>query len=389
MTPAARVAAAADVLDTILAGAAAEQSLTSWARRSRFAGSKDRAAIRDHVFDALRCKLSFAALGGAMSGRGLMLGQIRAEGGDPALVFSGEGYGAAALTPEEQTAGYAPETDAERLNLPDWLLPQFRASLGDQAEAAAKSLTERAPVMVRVNMRVGSVEDAVSSLADDGITAIPHKLAGTALVATDGSRRIRLSSAFESGLVELQDGASQAVVEALPLSEGQVVLDYCAGGGGKTLAIAAQADVLLYAHDKNVVRMRDLPMRALRANAQVRMLQTNELQRHGPYDLVLCDVPCSGSGAWRRSPDAKWDFTEEKLRDLNVVQDEVLADSAELTAPSGILAYATCSVLDIENRDRISSFLRHNSGWKCIYEHSFTLADGGDGFYTAHLTRVK
>lgn len=388
MMPAARVAAAAEILDTILEGSAAEQALTGWARRRRFAGSKDRAAIRDHVFDALRCKLSFAALGGAMTGRGLMLGQIRAAGGDPALVFSGEGYGAAVLSDEEIAAGAPPQSEAERLNLPDWLVPLFRASLGGQADAAAKLLTERAPVMLRVNLGEGHVEAAIASLADDGITAVSHGLAKTALVVTDGARRVRLSTAFESGLVELQDGASQAVVEALPLKDGQIVLDYCAGGGGKTLAIAAQAEVSLFAHDANPARMQDLPLRAARAKAHVRILQTDELERHGPYDLVLCDVPCSGSGAWRRSPDAKWGLSEEKLHELNDIQDDVLATSAQLVGPAGTLAYTTCSVLDVENKDRIAIFLQRNPEWSCTFERTFALADGGDGFYTAHLTRV-
>ncbi len=388
MTPAARVAAAADILDTILDGSAAEQALTGWARRSRFAGSKDRAAIRDHVFDALRCKLSFAALGGAMTGRGLMLGQIRTAGDDPAALFSGEGYGAAVLTDAELAAGSPPHSDAERLNLPDWLVPQFRASLGAQADAAAKLLTERAPVMVRVNMHEGDVEQAMTSLADDGITAVPHGLAKTALIVTDGARRVRLSTAFETGLVELQDGASQAVVEALPLRNGQIVLDYCAGGGGKTLAIAAQAEVSLFAYDANPARMQDLPLRAARAKAHVRILQADELERHGPYDLVLCDVPCSGSGAWRRSPDAKWGLTAENLHELNEIQDEVLASAARLVGPAGTLAYATCSVLDVENKDRIATFLQRHAEWSCTFERSFSLADGGDGFYTAHLTRV-
>ena len=213
-------------------------------------------------------------------------------------------------------------------------------------------------------------------------------MAKTALIVTDGARRVRLSTAFETGLVELQDGASQAVVEALPLRNGQIVLDYCAGGGGKTLAIAAQAEVSLFAYDANPARMQDLPLRAARAKAHVRILQADELERHGPYDLVLCDVPCSGSGAWRRSPDAKWGLTAENLYELNEIQDEVLTSAARLVGPAGTLAYATCSVLDVENKDRISTFLQRHTEWSCSFEQSYSLADGGDGFYTAHLTRV-
>ena len=119
MTPSARVAAAVTILDEILNGVPAEQALTSWARRSRFAGSKDRAAIRDHVFDAIRRKLSFAALGGGMIGRGLMIGQVRASGADPDTVFTGDGYGAPALDDAERAGGHEPQSDSERWNLPD------------------------------------------------------------------------------------------------------------------------------------------------------------------------------------------------------------------------------------------------------------------------------
>jgi 16S rRNA (cytosine967-C5)-methyltransferase len=387
MTPSARVAAAIVVLDEVLNGAAAEQALTSWARRSRFAGSKDRAAIRDHVFDAIRCKLSFAALGGEMSGRGLMIGQVRAAGDDPDAVFTGDGYGAPALDEAERAAGHAPQTEAERWNLPDWLVQSFRESLGDAAEDTALHLSERAPVMLRVNLAMGSVADAIDRLAEDGISAELHGLADTALVVRDGTRKIRTSAAYAGGFVELQDAASQAVVAALPVQDGQRVLDYCAGGGGKTLAIAGRAQAQLFAYDIDPGRMKDLPLRAVRAGVNVRILTADELAQTGPYDLVLCDAPCSGSGAWRRSPDGKWTLTPEKLNELNDVQDDVLEKAATLVAANGTLAYATCSVLRSENQDRVKAFLSRNPEWVCAFEQAFLPSQGGDGFYTAHLTR--
>lgn len=388
MTPSARIAAAIDILDTVLTGVPAEQALTKWARRSRFAGSKDRAAIRDHVFDALRCKLSFAALGGAMTGRGLMIGYVRSNAGDPDALFTGDGYGAPALSNTEKSAGRDPETDAERMNLPDWLVPVFRDALKDSAEQTARALCQRGPVMLRVNLQAGGIAEAIAALAEDGVVAAAHPIADTALMVSEGARRVRLSAAFADGLVELQDGASQAVVAALPLRDGLKTLDYCAGGGGKILAMSGRAKVNAFAFDQNAARMQDLPLRATRANVQVRILQQDELAIMGPYDLVLCDVPCSGSGAWRRSPDGKWALTQEKLHELNALQDDILDESARLVAPNGTLAYATCSVLLAENNARVQAFLTRHPDWACTDEHVFSVSDGGDGFYTAHLTRV-
>ena len=151
MTPAARVQAAIDILDDILAGTPAEKALTGWARRSRFAGSKDRAAIRDHVFDALRRKRSYAAWGGAETGRGLMLGAVRAKGDDPAELFTGQGHAPLPVQPQE--TGRPPRSDAERLDIPDWLWPILVRSLGEESEAAAMALQRRAPVHLRVNLR--------------------------------------------------------------------------------------------------------------------------------------------------------------------------------------------------------------------------------------------
>ena len=388
MTPAARIAAAIDILDRVLAGAPTEQALTQWARRSRFAGSGDRAAIRDHVFDALRCKLSFAALGGAMTGRGLMIGSVRARNENPDTVFTGDGYGAPPLSADEKSAGRDPETDSERLNLPDWLVPVFRDSLQEAAEQTAKALCQRAPMMLRSNLRAAQVRDAIAALAQDGITAVAHPVADTALTVTGGARRVRSSAAFTEGMVELQDGASQAVVAALPLRDGLKTLDFCAGGGGKTLAMAGRARINAFAYDANTARMQDLPLRAARADIQVRILQKDELATNGTYDIVLCDVPCSGSGAWRRSPDGKWALTPEKLNDLNAIQDEILDEATRLVTPDGTLAYATCSVLACENGDRVQAFLKRHPNWACCNEIVLALSDGGDGFYTAHLTRV-
>lgn len=383
MTPAARLSAAIEVLDRILAGAPAEQALTNWGRASRFAGSGDRHAVRDLVYDALRCRRSYAALGGADSGRGLMLGALRAAGTDPATLFTGIGHAPSPVTSDEE--GHAP-TGAEALDLPDWLLPQMTESLGEDLSGIAQALRRRAPVFLRVNLRRATVAQAIAALQAEGIIAQPHALADTALEVTEGARKIQTSQAYLSGLVELQDAASQAVVNALPLRDGMRVLDHCAGGGGKTLAMAARASLSLYAHDAFPARMRDLTTRASRAGVKVALTDTPEAL--APFDLILADAPCSGSGSWRRDPQGKWALTPERLAEIGALQDGILDRLAPMVAPGGVLAYATCSLLRAENEERIAAFVTRSPGWGVKSAQRFTPLTGGDGFFLALLTQA-
>ncbi|HEY6919229.1 MAG TPA: RsmB/NOP family class I SAM-dependent RNA methyltransferase, partial [Tabrizicola sp.] len=205
MTPAARYAAAIGVLDRVLGGEPAEKALTNWGRASRYAGSGDRAAVRDLVFEALRRRSSAAALGGGLTGRGLVLGLARATG--QAALFTGEGHAPATVGPGDD--GHAPDA-AERLDLPVWLVPELRATLGADLEPVAEALRSRAPVFLRVNLGKTDVEGAVKALAAEGIGARPHPLATTALEVVENARKVQASNAYLSGLVELQDAASQA-----------------------------------------------------------------------------------------------------------------------------------------------------------------------------------
>lgn len=387
MTPAARVAAAIDVLDQVLDDQPAEQSLTRWARGARYAGSKDRAAVRDHVYQALRCLRSFACLGGAKTGRGLMIGALRAENIDPDTVFTGEGHAPQSLSAEERAAGTAPVDAGDRFDLPDWLVTAFAKSLGEEAEAAALALRSRAPITLRVNEHLKTRAQAIEFLSEEGITAHPVDGVPTALTVLDGARRINGSTAYRDGLVELQDGSSQAAMLALDLPANARVLDYCAGGGGKTLALAARQEGTWFAHDADPKRMKDLPARAARAGCRITCLSTPETVTHGPYDLVLCDVPCSGSGTWRRAPDAKWRLTPERLEELTNIQIGILADAARLVRPGGGLAYATCSVLTCENETVIRKFLDISEGWKLDFDKKWPISDVGDGFYLARLRK--
>ena len=380
MTPGARIAAAIAVLDEVLSGAPAEKVLTTWARRNRYAGSGDRAAIRDHVYDALRCRRSFAWLGGAETGRGLMLGAQRASGTDPSTLFTGEGYAPAPVGTEETGQDLSDAPDAVRLDMPDWLMGPLSDSLGERTEPALAVLRTRAPVFLRVNIARADREDVCAMLAADGIETVPQPLADTALEVTTNPRRVAQSRAYLDGLVELQDASSQAACAAVPLEPGARVLDYCAGGGGKSLALAARG-ARVTAHDSDPRRMRDLPVRAERAGAAI--VTETTIADADRFDVVLCDVPCTGSGTWRRTPEAKWLLTPERLDDLCRTQAEILATAARHVKPGGTLVYMTCSLLTAENSARIEEFLAASKGWTLTLSRRFSPEDGGDGFFVA------
>lgn len=380
MTPGARAAAAIAVLEAVLAGRPAEVALTNWGRANRYAGSGDRAAVRDIVFDVLRCRRSCAALGGGQTARALVLGWARRMGQE--ALFDGQGH--APAPPMAAEAGRSP-AGAEALDCPDWLEAPLRDALGARFEAVMAAMQRRAPVFLRVNLAKSTRAAAVAALAEKGIVALPHGLATSALEVVEGARKVQASRAYAEGVVELQDAASQAVVELLPLADGMTVLDICAGGGGKTLAMAARARLRLFAHDAEARRMTDLPARAARAGVWVTL--TEKPESTGPYDLVLTDVPCSGSGSWRRDPEGKWALTSGRLAELVAVQAEILDRAARMVRGGGALAYATCSMIAAENAAQVAAFLARHPEWRLEAERHFTPLEGGDGFYAAVLRR--
>lgn len=396
MTPGARIEAAAGILDSILDGIPAEKSLTNWARKSRFAGSKDRAAVRDHVFDALRCRRTFAAWGGALTGRGLMIGLLRAQesaqegvpgtqGATVADIFSGQGYGPAVLTEEEEAAGGNPQDDL--FDIPDWMTGRFHAALGDEFASVMETFGHRAPLHLRVNLAKTTRQDAQQALLLEGIDAHPIDIAETALEVTEGARKVARSDVFLSGQIEIQDGASQAAVAGLPLTGGMRVVDYCAGGGGKLLAMAARINGQFSAFDIDPARMRDIPERTKRAGVSATIVSPENISQSEPYDLVFCDAPCSGSGTWRRTPDAKWRLSEDNLAALTDLQLSVLNEAAPLVAEGGVLAYATCSLFADENQAVVDRFVAQNDGWQVDFSRQWTPAEGADGFFIAHLMK--
>ena len=188
-------------------------------------------------------------------------------------------------------------------------------------------------------------------------------------------------------MVELQDAGSQAIVDKIDLQNDLRVLDYCAGGGGKALALAGRGLKKIFAHDKNADRMRDLPERAKRAGVDVEILQAEALKDAAPFDLIVADVPCSGSGTWRRAPDEKWRLNAEKLDELCAIQAGILDKITDLAGRNGAIAYITCSLLERENDAQIDAFLNRHPGWALKAKTILTPLDGADGFFLALLKR--
>lgn len=386
MTPDARVSAAIEILDAVLDGARAETALTRWGRANRFAGSKDRAAIRDHVFDALRQRDS--ALGrarGARTGRSLMRGVLHAQGVDLDTIFTDARFAPVPLGADERIFETV-STDWVNCDIPEWLWPQWCDSLGDQAVEIAQVLQQRAPVFLRVNLLKATVDQACAALTDAGYDVSPHSDVPTALCVSGRTAGLQMSEAYMDGLIELQDAHSQASVTLLDPELSGPILDYCAGGGGKSLALAAWLGGPVHAHDVNPRRMVDLPTRANRANAQISTRAKDQFAHE--YGVVFCDAPCSGSGSWRRDPEGKWALTQDQLDTLISTQREILSDAAKLVAPDGRLVYATCSVLACENQDQIDWFTAQNPTWRVEVQNQWLPSAHGDGFFASVLTQL-
>ncbi len=392
MTPGARIAAAIGLIDAFLAGSdPMDRMLTRWGRENRYAGSGDRRAIADLVYDGLRRLRSASWAGGERepSGRAAMIGLLRQAGRDPATLFDGKGHSPEPLTAEEADARLPDPPAPVALDYPDWMDDLLRTSLGADMAPVMAAMQERAPVWLRVNTLKASPADAIDVLSEDGVSAEPagDERAPAALLVSEGARRVAASRAFAEGLVEVQDLSSQVVATMAGASPGEVVLDFCAGGGGKTLALGAemQGQGRLLVHDADERRLADLWRRAERAGLNPE--RGDPVSLAGACDLVFADAPCSGSGAWRRNPDARWRLTAERLAKLTALQDEVLDQAAACVRPGGRLVYATCSMLNCENAERIAAFLARQPDFTAGAETVLRPPEPGDGFYFRCLAR--
>lgn len=401
MTPAARIQAAIEIVDRWRPGPEAlDHLLAAWGRAHRYAGSGDRRAIADLVYGAVRRLRSAAWSAGApddLAGRTVLIGSLLLDGHDRdslAALFSGQRYAPAPLSEAEAARLGRPLEAAPRpvrLDFPDWLAPELEAV----PDAALAAMRERAPVFLRLNLLRSDRDAACAALAEDGIEVAPGPLSPTCLRVVSGARHVVRSRAFAEGLVEVQDAASQAAADFAAARPGETVLDYCAGAGGKTLALAARmaGDGRLHAHDIAPARLDRLPERARRAGAEVTLLAPGETAGlDAACDLVLVDAPCSGSGTWRRQPEAKWRLTPELLASRTASQDAILADAAAAVRPGGRLVYVTCSLLAVENDERVARFLDNHPGF-AAGRAPLRLTPreggdgGGDGFFASELVR--
>jgi 16S rRNA (cytosine967-C5)-methyltransferase len=384
MKPGARLAAAVTILTEITARhRPAALALADWGKSSRFAGSGDRSAVGNLVYDVLRRRGSIAARMGAGTPRALVLGAAgRALGLDVAEIAAaadGSRHALAPLTDAERAAldRTEPMRDGELLaDVPAWIVPQLRQALGDRLPAEAAALAERAPVDIRANTLKTTRAKLLAELDPLGPTPTSYSPVGIRFAAPEGTGRtpnVEAEPAHGKGLFEVQDQGSQIAALLADARPGHDVLDLCAGAGGKTLALAAamKGEGRIIAHDSDKTRLRPIFERLTRSGASnvevVGASNTDALANMtARFDRVVIDAPCTGSGTWRRRPDAKWRLKPRNIEQRQVEQREVLALAAPLVKPGGRLVYITCSLLPAENTEQITVFLAANPGFTVV-----------------------
>lgn len=393
MTPAARVQSAIEVLDAVIAaarreGASAERVAAEWLKARRFIGSKDRRAIRDLAWGAIRLCGEVP-----VSGRAAMLAVAKR---DPAVaaLFDGSRYGPAAILDAEPVAaaGFAPA----------WLEERLVASGISREHGAA--LLERAPLDLRAN-RLKTTRDRLAAI----LPVVAERTQAPDALRLPGGTPVETWPEFGDGLFEVQDTGSQLTCSALEVRPGESVVDLCAGAGGKTLALAAAmaGEGHLLACDIDRPRLSRLAPRAVRAGARVetRLLDPGRevealADRVGKADAVMVDAPCSGTGTWRRGPEARWRLTPQGLARYVRMQADVLRIGAGLVRPGGRLTYVVCSLLDAEGPDIVAAFLDRSPQWRAAEQQvgagtprgaGLRLTpwdDSTDGFFFATLHRL-
>jgi len=394
MTPGARIQAAIELLDRIEAPKKGEEALpadavlNAYFRSRRYIGAKDRRAIADAVFQTLRQRGTIdwhltSEIGLPATNRFRAFWAFAVHGGiataDLVAACNGGKYQPKALSEDEarrvrmiDVQAESPAALADQTSFPAWLAPEIAAQFEAAGWAEMMAFTQAASTDLRVNTLKATRDEAAAALADADVTAAPtpHSPVGLRL---EGRANIAGLAAYRDGLVEVQDESSQLAALLVGAKPGMRVLDLCAGAGGKSLALAAamgnRGSIL--ACDTDAKRLARLAPRLARSGA--RIVETRTLggkskakDTLGKFDRVLVDAPCSGSGTWRRHPDAKWRLTPAKLAEYFVAQAALLRQAAEHVRPNGRLVYAVCSILPAEGAAQVEAFLSVNRGWRAI-----------------------
>ncbi|MER9959941.1 RsmB/NOP family class I SAM-dependent RNA methyltransferase [Mesorhizobium sp. M0045] len=423
-----RLAAAIEVLDDIgRRHRPVADALKDWGLSHRFAGGGDRAAIGNIVYDALRRKRSAGWLLGKDTPRAIGFGALLLEWGQTAQslneVLEGDRFAPPLLTADELTTlggrRLADAPPAVRADIPDWCMPLFERAFGTAWVEEGAALATRPPLDLRVNTLKADRGKVLAELAETG--AKPARIAphGIRIPPIEGDGRhpnVQAEPAFQKGWFEVQDEGSQIAAELAGAEPGMQVLDFCAGAGGKTLALSAAMDNRgqIFAHDAEKARLAPIFDRIRRSenrNVQIvtRPAELAPLGRH--MDIVLIDAPCTGSGTWRRRPDAKWRLTQRQLDARKGEQETILDAASDFVKPGGLLVYITCSVFDEENGDQVSAFRDRHPGFvpvdhRQLWDSRFAgreaamrigaaggislspLLSGTDGFYFCALRRA-
>ncbi|HLY78511.1 MAG TPA: RsmB/NOP family class I SAM-dependent RNA methyltransferase [Caulobacteraceae bacterium] len=378
-----RIAAAIGVLADIDARhRPAHLALKAWGGEARYAGAKDRAFVSGLVLDVLRRRRSLGWMMGEDGDRARTLGAVRFVWDWPLErieAAAAEPHGPGELTPGERERLARPTSlddapPAVRGDYPDWLDAPLERVFGAGRALEGQAMVARAPVDLRINALKSDAEHVLKALDPfhpEPLAFPPGAIRVAAPAASERAAPVEAAPAFERGWFEVQDAGSQIAAAVAGEIRGKQVLDFCAGGGGKTLALAAAMGNTgqLYAYDAGARRLADTVRRSQRAgvrNLQVRSpIDPRALDGlDGRMDLVFVDAPCTGSGTWRRHPDAKWRLTPQQLERRIAEQDAVLAAAAPFVKPGGRLIYVTCSLLAEENEDRVAAFVAAHPGFK-------------------------
>jgi len=438
MTPGARLQTAIDLLTGIFASpdTPADQTMNDGLRARRYAGSKDRASISSTVYGVLRRRAQIDWwLGRAMadppSARSRALAYTQIDTGldakGLAALCDGSDYAPAPLEPREQRVAIeltgvsfdkSCQPAATQANIPDWLWPLWSESLGDSAVQEAACLTDSGPVDLRVNTLKADRDSVIKELAAAGIDAAPTPVSPVGLRLSE-RKPLKGLPAFRDGRIEIQDEGSQIAARLCDARPGMKVVDFCAGVGGKSLQLAAdlQNKGRIIACDTEKRRLDEAAARLKRAGAFCveRRLLTSErdswvkqraTRHNGGFDRVLTDVPCTGSGTWRRRPDDRWRLKEDAIDRFNELQYSICDSAARLVRPGGRLIYVTCSLFKQENEAIVQRFLAGRSdfhivpmanvwherlGGACPSEGPYLQLtpgrNGTDGFFVAILER--